>query len=107
MLYVGDGSGEATDPSDPKDAGEPLVGGGEVPELPPLGVVSDVGEDGSVEAGGLVDAVDGVELGNPDGVPALEGPSVDEGPPSELGSPDVGDAGLLPAGDPGDVLGAD
>jgi len=111
LLSVGDGSGEATDPSNPADAGESLVGGGEplgvggdVSELPPLGVVSEVGDDGSVDGGGLVDPAEGSELGTSDGAPALDGPSAEEGPvaESELGTSDVSDFGLLPPdGSPG------
>ena len=91
LLSVGDGSGDATDPSEPTDAGdllgvlgicEPLDGGGPVSELAslvPLGVVAEPGDDGSVDVVGLVDVVDGIEPG--------DGASVEDatGAESELG----------------------
>jgi hypothetical protein len=126
-LGTGDGIGLVTDvessdaaePSEPSETGEtlgngggePLGGGGKLPELSvlvTLGVVSDVAEDGC-DPTGLVDAADGVETGEADGVTTLDGPSVDDvgGAEPELGWPDGGDGGLLPGVEAGDRLGAD
>jgi len=91
LLSVGDGSGETTDSSEPADTsdslgvlgtGESLGGGGPVSELAslvPLGVVAEPGDDGVVEAVGLVDVVEGIEPG--------EGASVEDatGAEPELG----------------------
>ena len=74
-----------------------------------LGVVSDVVDDGGCDPVGLVDAADGNDTGEIEGVTTLDGPSVDDagGAEPELGWPDVGDAGLLPGVDVGETLGAD
>ena len=115
-LSVGDGCPEGVESSDPTDpgdmlgalGGDPLGGGGgtvtELPSLTPLGVVSEVVDDGPAEGAGLVEPADGVEPGESDG--NVDGTSVDEVSTSELGWPDVGDAVLLAAGDSGDPLGS-
>lgn len=88
---VGDGdSAEAPDPAEPTDPGEklgngggdPLGGGGTSTELSvvlvPLGA-PEVVDDGSCDPGGLVEAADGTETGDNEGVTTLDGPVVDDG----------------------------
>ena len=87
---VGDGdSAEAPDPAEPIDPGEKLgngggdpLGGGTSTELSvvlvPLGA-SEVVDDGSCDPGGLVEAADGTETGDNEGVTTLDGPPVDDG----------------------------
>ncbi|MCB9926410.1 MAG: hypothetical protein H6822_29960 [Planctomycetaceae bacterium] len=76
--------------------------------LVPLGA-SEIADDGGCEPIGLVEAVDGADVGENDGTPTLDGPSVDDngGADPELGWPDCGDVWLLPGIDVGDSLGAD
>jgi hypothetical protein len=112
LVAEADSSPDTSEPSESNDPGDPLGGDGTVPELSvlvPLGVVSDVSEDGVCDPVGLVDAVDGADTGEGDGVAALDGPPVDDVVVSEpeLGTPDTGDAWLLPGVDVGDMLGAD
>lgn len=104
----------SSEPSDSGDMlgngrGEPLGCDGTSPDpLSPLGVVSDVVDEGVGDVG-LVDSADGADTGDVDGSRRLDGPSTDEvsGVEPELGPPDVGDAWLLPGNDCGDVLGTD
>ena len=116
-LSVGDGCPDVVEPSDPTDpgdvlgalgGGDPLGGGGgivtELPSLTPLGVVSEVVDDGPAEGVGLVEPADGVEPEEADG--KVDGTSVEETSTSELGWPDVGDVVLLGGKDSGDALGA-
>lgn len=112
LVAEADSSPDTSEPSESNDSGDPLGGDGTVPELSvlvSLGVVSDVAEDGACDPVGLVDAVDGVDTGEVDGVATVDGPSVDDVVVSEpeLGTPDTGDARLLPGVDVGDMLGAD
>jgi len=116
------GDGESADTSEcvePTDPGEKLGGGGGEPlcggvvtelsvVLAPLGA-SDVVDDGNCDAVGLVEAADGTETGETEGITTLDGPSMDDGNAiePELGWPDGGAVGLLPGVDVGDVLGAD
>lgn len=104
----------SSEPSDSGDmlgngGGEPLGWDGTSPDpLSPLGVVSDVVDEGVADVG-LVDSADGADTGDVDGSRRLDGPSTDEvsGVEPELGPPDAGDAWLLPGNDCGDVLGTE
>jgi hypothetical protein len=110
---------ETTEPSEPSEPGEKLgsgggepLGGGTSTELSAVLVslgASEIADDGGCEPIGLVEAVDGADVGENDGTPTLDGPSVDDngGADPELGWPDCGDVWLLPGIDVGESLGAD
>ena len=95
-LSVGDGRPEGVEPSDPADSGDvlgalgggdPLGGGGgsvtELLSLAPLGVISEVVDDGAADGGGLAEPADGGEPGEADG--KVDGTSVEEVSTPELG----------------------